>query len=751
VSSFKYRYCSLILFVLLAGCGTRELPVEVDGNRAFEHVAVLADSIGPRVTGSREEAAAIGYVARAMRGYGLQVRRQPVTSVWTDEGGSMKETEFAVHSENVIGVHPGTSGRTILVSGHIDSAGRSVPGANDNASAVGVLLEVARAVSEIEWNSTIMFAIFCAEEYGLLGSRYFATHADLDSLILVINLDPVGSGRLFVSPLPGSPPLEYQKTFMRLANEYGIARAAVDPLQVILPRYLSLGFGADHMSFLGKGYPAISINNALQGWNYHSTHDRTRYIETETLADAASLVIAFLKEYDDNKEPPGVDSPRYIAQPITGSLTVFITELYLTLISGISIVAFLSVPVRHRKMLRAMKPTRLLATLLKTLFLAGVQVVFIFLPVLAGTVLQRTLYPWMANPLLYTFMGIGSGLVGLFFIVQIAKLLRMHSTGTELRILALVILFCYTVIGLSLFGTDVAYYFAAPLFLFSLSFTIQRSLWLILIGLVGTFPLLSSVGPSHVSMIITLLGVTVPVFTLMVTVFILSMPFIFYFAGSLQSSDRVAEGIRRFAGNRVTPAGAMLCFLALYAWGSTMEVYHDDHPQLIYQSAFLDLTADEGSLVLSSYDYLPDLRERETGQIIGPDAIRVQYPLLLDPGVTDLIVDAEADGDTVTFSFSMRRPAYRDYLSLEFESEEPFMVLDSRFEAVRRHRQRYRYVVLSSEGAFIETIRIRRSAPLNVRYGVHTFDATEQPTFDSLTHPVAFRYRQTIRAQMYLE
>jgi len=741
----------LVLLFVYVGCGKQDLPFETDGERAYEIVTFLADSIGPRVPGSAEDVITRDYIADEMEKIGLEVERQFVPSVWAAGSYVRYEREFRVESENIIGILPGATDRVILLSGHFDSSGRSVPGANDNASSIGVLLETARVIADTEWNATIIFAAFCAEERGLLGSQYYVENTDLSNLVLAINMDPVGYGNLLVSPIPGDPPLSVQREFIRLARKHGIRKASIDPMQILVPRYLPLGFGADHMSFLDAGYPAFSINNTFKGWNYHTTHDRSEYIDPTILHSAVEMLIAFLLEYDDNKEAPVFESPVYIAQPIFGNIYVFVTELYLFALVIVSFVVFLYFGIAERHSIKNIQLIGFIIVFLKMVLLAIIQVMFIFLPVFAGMILERTLYPWMANPPLYMAMGIASGMVGLFFIVQLAKLMNLEPGVKQLKYWAILILLIYTIVAVSYLGFDVAYYFAAPLILFLLSLRISGTIWSLIIGGMGVFPLLGSVGPSQISMVITLLGISIPVFTLMVTVFILSLPFIFYFAGALQSEDIVGHQIRSSLSHTITPILAMLCVIGLYFWAYMMDVYDKQNPQLINQTAVFDLNADEGTLHLSSYDYIPVMQDKISGQFIEPDELIVRYPLEIDPGLTDLVIESKADGDLRSIYFEMSVPAYRDYIGIEISSAEPFNVVSSEFDERRQNRRTYSLNILSSEGTFRDTVIVELNAPLQVQYIIRTFDASEQPIFVPVTHPLAFRYDQYMRAVVEID
>ncbi|HKN46980.1 MAG TPA: M28 family peptidase, partial [Candidatus Polarisedimenticolia bacterium] len=136
-----------------------------DGARALRDVLQLAGAIGPRKTGTEGDRRAVDYVRREMEAAGLAVTLQPVERLLDDDG------ERSIGSWNVIGRLDGDAPDTILVAAHHDSRGVLVPGANDDASGLAVLLEAARAASARPRRLSYLFVSFCAEEEDLLGSR----------------------------------------------------------------------------------------------------------------------------------------------------------------------------------------------------------------------------------------------------------------------------------------------------------------------------------------------------------------------------------------------------------------------------------------------------------------------------------------------------------------------------------------------------------------------------------------------------
>lgn len=105
------------------------------------------------------------YIFNTLRSFGYQPEYQ-----WFETRGTK--------SANILARLPGTEDPDLIyvASGHFDSNQRG-PGADDNSSAIAVLLETARVLAKNPMPSTILFAAFTGEEAGLLGSREFVRQA----------------------------------------------------------------------------------------------------------------------------------------------------------------------------------------------------------------------------------------------------------------------------------------------------------------------------------------------------------------------------------------------------------------------------------------------------------------------------------------------------------------------------------------------------------------------------------------------
>ena len=151
--------------------------------------------IGPRPAGSKSELKAAQYIDYVLNQNGWKVREQPFSKVVVREASALPQEQQVelINSQNIIAELPGTLPDTIVVGAHYDSANLNAPGAVDNASGVGVLLELARVLSKEPHQETYQLVFFGAEEYGLVGSQFYTSQADLSAVRWMLNVDMVGT------------------------------------------------------------------------------------------------------------------------------------------------------------------------------------------------------------------------------------------------------------------------------------------------------------------------------------------------------------------------------------------------------------------------------------------------------------------------------------------------------------------------------------------------------------------------------
>lgn len=206
---------------------------------------------------------------------------------------------------NVIGRLEGADPRlreeVIILGGHLDHLGHCyelMPGANDNASGVAVLLGVAEAMAKcpVKPARSVVFLFFGAEEQGVAGSEYYLNHPTfpLEKTVAFLNLDGVGCGnRIHVLAGKNFPTLA---AFIDSANARYIHRIVNSSFfaNIARPRL-------DAARFLWKNVPSLSFSVSGAPSFYHNTKDRLETITPEILEDLAQLL--FVSVLDMSDEP----------------------------------------------------------------------------------------------------------------------------------------------------------------------------------------------------------------------------------------------------------------------------------------------------------------------------------------------------------------------------------------------------------------------------------------------------------------
>jgi hypothetical protein len=213
---------------------------------------------------------------------------------------------------NVVAELPGTRfpERRILVVAHYDSMSSEswgdprapAPGASDNATGTACIVEVARILSDYEFDKTIVFIAFSGEEHGLLGSTaYIAKLPPAERGIdAVLNNDIVGN--------------EFADDGTRIADRIRIfaTRDADSPARALAERVVDAtarhvpgftadvipaddrrGRGSDHISFLWAGYPAVRLVGVVEKLrNQHNDRDTLEHVSIPYLAQAVRVNVA---------------------------------------------------------------------------------------------------------------------------------------------------------------------------------------------------------------------------------------------------------------------------------------------------------------------------------------------------------------------------------------------------------------------------------------------------------------------------
>lgn len=249
-------------------------------------VATLAGTIGERNTLRHDQLQqAAAFIGDSLRSMGYEVREEsypvggkPVANIVTELPGARRPDEI------------------VLVGAHYDSV-PDCPGANDNASGVAALLELARQFRETRPGRTLRFVAFVNEEppffqTPLMGSRVHATSAKQrgEKIVAMLSLETIG----YYSDAPGSqhypPPfsLFYPDSgnfiaFVGNLASRSLLHTAIETFRdttpfpsegLAAPEFITGISWSDHWAFWQEGYPGIMITDTAP-YRYPHYHEPT--------------------------------------------------------------------------------------------------------------------------------------------------------------------------------------------------------------------------------------------------------------------------------------------------------------------------------------------------------------------------------------------------------------------------------------------------------------------------------------------
>lgn len=262
------------------------------------HVVMLAGTIGERTkVRYRQLQQSADYISARFQELGYTVREQP----YSIDDKEVKNIEVELKGSR----HPD---EIVVVGAHYDSPPGS-PGANDNASGVAALLELARHFKVIKPERTIRFVAFVNEEppwfqTDQMGSRVYAAGARKrrENVVAMLSLETIG----YYSDKPGSQ--QYPRPFSLLYPNTGnfigfvgnigsraLVRSCIGAFRettqfpsegLVAPEFIQGVGWSDHWSFWQEGYPGIMVTDTapFRYPHYHEESDTPDKIDFERMA-----------------------------------------------------------------------------------------------------------------------------------------------------------------------------------------------------------------------------------------------------------------------------------------------------------------------------------------------------------------------------------------------------------------------------------------------------------------------------------
>ena len=291
-----------------------QLPPVFSKDHMMQDIEYLAsEKLAGRGLGSKELDQAADYIAQVFKQAGLEPGGDQGRSYFQrwqqDFGGDIGSLPL----RNVVGVLPGTdpiyAKESVIVSAHYDHLGRGWPdvhkgdegkihyGADDNASGIAVMLELARKAAK-DWKPkrSIIFIAFTGEEAQRAGSKFYVKQSiryPVKNVMGVINLDTVG--RLGKSPLTvfgvGSAK-EWIHIFRGIGYVTGVNINSVSN---------DYGF-SDQQSFIDAGVPGVQLFGTVHQ-DYHRPEDTVDKIDGDGLLKVAAVLKEAVEYLADREEP----------------------------------------------------------------------------------------------------------------------------------------------------------------------------------------------------------------------------------------------------------------------------------------------------------------------------------------------------------------------------------------------------------------------------------------------------------------
>ncbi|MCJ7755918.1 MAG: M20/M25/M40 family metallo-hydrolase, partial [Thermoanaerobaculales bacterium] len=305
------------------------LPPAYDAQSLKRTVAELADpALEGRGLGSDGLQRATALVEARLRAAGLEPAADDgIRQSWRWTGGEpAREMELVNLVAQIPGRDPKLTNQPVLVIAHLDHLGHGWPdvregnenqvhpGADDNASGVAALLEIARVFGTMEHRPrrTLVFAFWTGEEEGKFGSGYWVRHPmwPLASTVTYINIDMIGHPWLIeeIRELVSGVPSDAAEAFLDGLDPANLVEVGLPPGNELLAgtlRTVALGTGfplhldrtdgrnggSDYRDFARAGLPFLRFfGNFFPG--YHEPDDTPDRVDPAQVQRVARFCLA---------------------------------------------------------------------------------------------------------------------------------------------------------------------------------------------------------------------------------------------------------------------------------------------------------------------------------------------------------------------------------------------------------------------------------------------------------------------------
>ncbi len=619
----------LILIVLLPPRLVSQIEFsQANAEKVLRHLVL---DIGPRPMGSPAERRALELAVSEFRDAGCDTA---YIMPFDRTGNANTSSGIAV------GVKRGAKGRSILIGGHIDSAGPEIPGADDDGSGAAIVMELARILGGRTANSTLVFCCFGGEEEGLEGSKHFAaSYPGIDSVDLMLQADMAnGTGVIDMDPDThgeSAPPWLVRATveeFDRLGY-----RNLRYPTHAFSLNYLfPAGAGSDHESFLHVGIPAIDLTTD-PGKPIHTPRDNFENFDPSGLKRTGDVFAALARRFDQGVPSRSTENYwLYLIYRIPLFVPLWTVRCFAVLSLLTAAVALISIRARR---LPAESPLFVAWPGVKLLFVAFIVAGSGWLSSDIISLVRGIRHPWLTSiPLYYTFGALAAFCAATVSIRILRWLGLTHCPYALFKRSAIIL--AVILIPITLYAVKLSVEIAAALLLISLAalartagvkilFTLLSPLWMFRIVFSEWDALLyhsiASAPPAAPGVWLLINGGVIFILTLFL------LPILLAAASVVRDSPALTRVVAAFSSMR-TLAVSIVLFLALGAYLLAVPEfdrywYHDVTVKERY-----DMTKRSRSLIVTSSEYFRGVRLVREGGDTTIDARTALAELRPGPG-----------------------------------------------------------------------------------------------------------------------
>jgi hypothetical protein len=263
-------------------------PVDLDSlvslvrQDSLESYSYHLESYGGRPAGSPSIASCAYWMASKFQDFGYDsIEVQMVWDSVYDEWAQLR---------NVIAYKTGTVNPDfyIIFGAHYDAVPGS-PGADDNGSGTAAVLDIARAMVDLETNVSYAFALWDGEEEGLLGAYHYADRAGSrgDRIVINVNMDMIAHYQNDIDAQVYTNQGAYEQLLIDLADSIEAINLDFHPYG---------GGGTDYIPFEQNGYDFVAIHEHIFSTVYHSYLDNTAHLNFDYMTRMArsAMLIAYV-------------------------------------------------------------------------------------------------------------------------------------------------------------------------------------------------------------------------------------------------------------------------------------------------------------------------------------------------------------------------------------------------------------------------------------------------------------------------